>query len=111
MTRDKHPARRACFGKSTVKLGFVVALLLCATYQTAAEAKSNLTDAQVKQQIIQESIQSYHGSCPCPYNVAKNGSRCGKRSAYSRPGGAAPICYESDVTEPMLRDWRKRHGE
>jgi hypothetical protein len=39
---------------------------------------------------------TYGQGCPCPYDVAKNGSSCGKRSAYSRPGGDSPICYVGD---------------
>lgn len=33
------------------------------------------------------------GSCDCPYDYARNGSRCGGRSAYSRPGGREPMCF------------------
>ena len=36
------------------------------------------------------------GSCDCPYDRTSNGSRCGRRSAYSRPGGRSPICYVND---------------
>lgn len=36
------------------------------------------------------------GSCSCPYDFAKNGSMCGGRSAYSRPGGDEPRCYLDD---------------
>lgn len=39
---------------------------------------------------------TYGQGCSCPYDVAKNGSSCGKRSAYTRPGGDAPICYVGD---------------
>jgi len=35
----------------------------------------------------------YDGICPCPYSRAKDGSRCGERSAYSRSGGQSPRCY------------------
>lgn len=111
MRSTSQPSNWPRCGRWALCCGIAVIALLGFQVLPVAQAKSNLTDAQVKQQIIQESIQSYHGSCPCPYSVAKNGSRCGKRSAYSRPGGAAPLCYEGDVTEPMLRDWRKRHGE
>lgn len=60
---------------------------------------------EVKKEIIQNSIQNYSGNCPCPYNRASNGSRCGKRSAWSKPGGYSPICYSEDVTESMVRKW------
>lgn len=64
------------------------------------------TDAQIKRQIIAESLASYPGNCPCPYNTMRNGASCGGRSAWSRPGGYAPICYASDVTPAMIREWR-----
>lgn len=69
----------------------------------------NMTDAQVKQAIIRQSIASYSGSCPCPYSTARNGSRCGGRSAYSRPGGAAPFCYASDVSAADVAAYRRSH--
>jgi len=46
---------------------------------------------------IDESIAAYPSSCACPYSRASNGSRCGKRSAWSKPGGAEPLCYKSDI--------------
>lgn len=33
------------------------------------------------------------GRCECPYDVMRNGKLCGGRSAYSRPGGHKPRCY------------------
>ena len=70
--------------------------------------KVEKTDGEIKQGIIKESIASYRRSCPCPYNMDRAGRRCGARSAYSRPGGASPICYEKDVTQKMVDDYRKR---
>ena len=78
---------------------------------TCADAaqKNPTTDTQIKKAIIKESIEQYPGNCPCPYNTARNGSSCGRRSAYSRAGGYAPICYESDVTKEMVKEWREQH--
>ena len=67
-------------------------------------------DQQIVQQIIKESLASYSGSCPCPYNRASNGSSCGRRSAYSKPGGYAPICYANDVTPAMISNYKHKHG-
>lgn len=39
---------------------------------------------------------SVSGSCDCPYDTDSRGRSCGKRSAYSRPGGRSPICYVRD---------------
>ena len=86
----------------------VVTALAIAAGQTTKPKKS---DAEIKQAIIKESIASYRGTCPCPYNVDRAGRRCGGRSAYSRPGGASPLCYDGDVTQKMVDDYRKKTGQ
>lgn len=65
-----------------------------------------MSDDQIRQTIIQNSIDSYPGNCPCPYNSTRNGSACGRRSAYSKPGGYAPLCYRQDVTNEMVRAFK-----
>jgi hypothetical protein len=75
----------------------------------AAPALAFQSDAQIKQRIIRESIAAYPGSCPCPYNVDRAGRSCGRRSAYSRPGGYAPICYPNDVSRAQVEEWRRTH--
>jgi hypothetical protein len=67
-------------------------------------------DQQITQNIISESIANYSGNCPCPYNRTSNGSSCGRRSAYSRPGGYAPVCYPQDVTPAMISSYKHKHG-
>ena len=67
-----------------------------------------LSDAVIIQKIIMASIARYRGSCPCPFNVDRGGRSCGRRSAYSKPGGAAPICYEQDVSNEMIEQMRAR---
>jgi hypothetical protein len=64
--------------------------------------------ADIKQQIIQQSIANYPGNCPCPYNTDRAGRRCGGRSAYNRAGGYAPKCYPSDVTAADNASYRRR---
>lgn len=72
--------------------------------------QNQITDAQVRKQMIRASIAAYPGSCPCPYNRARNGSRCGKRSAWSRPGGYSPLCYPRDISDEMVRTYRARQN-
>lgn len=69
-----------------------------------------LSDDDVRKQMIQESLADYRGSCPCPYNIMRNGKQCGANSAYSKPGGARPLCYPSDISQPMMADYRRRRG-
>jgi hypothetical protein len=56
-----------------------------------------------------ESIGAYPGRCPCPYNLASNGSHCGKRSAWSKAGGYAPLCHAQDISDKMMNAWRQQH--
>lgn len=65
-----------------------------------------LTNAQVVRLLIKESIDQYPGNCPCPDYADSAGRRCGGRSAWSRDGGYAPLCYRSDVSPQMIADWR-----
>ena len=59
----------------------------------------NKTYSKTPKQMIQESIAQYPGECPCTYSIMSNGGQCGKRSAYSKPGGYEPLCYVSDFTD------------
>jgi len=74
--------------------------------------KPQLTDQQIAEVIVRESRQSYYRTghpCACPEDLARNGSRCGKRSAYSRPGGAEPYCYVTDVPAAEIARYRAAH--
>ena len=66
-------------------------------------------DEEIKEKIIRESLSAYPGSCPCPYNTDRAGRRCGKRSAYFKPGGYAPIYFKSDITPKMIEQYKRAH--
>ena len=57
----------------------------------------SILKAKSPEEMIKESIANYPGKCPCPYSIMSNGKKCGKRSAYSKPGGYEPLCYISDI--------------
>ncbi|MEA2836105.1 MAG: hypothetical protein QOD89_655 [Bradyrhizobium sp.] len=61
--------------------------------------------------IVKESRNRYYATgrpCACPDDRMRNGHACGGRSAYSRPGGAQPLCYPSDVPTEMISSYRAR---
>lgn len=89
-----------------VGTSFIAALALLSVFTVSAK-ETRLTDAAVAQILIEDSIANYPGNCPCPYNAARNGSRCGKRSAYNRAGGYAPLCFKEDVTKGMIQAYRQ----
>jgi hypothetical protein len=70
------------------------------------------SDDEIAKSIVQESRQQYYATghpCACPDDLMRNGRRCGNVSAYVRPGGAAPLCYVSDVTKGMIDTCRAQH--
>ncbi len=67
-----------------------------------------LTDAQIRELIIQQSTDRYVGECACPYSLTADGRSCGKRSAYTRQGGSSLFCYARDVSDAMVRRYRNR---
>jgi hypothetical protein len=89
-----------------MKLAYIVSIFLLLYSGT-----SFANNTAIKQKLIAESIAGYSGNCPCPYNSARNGSSCGRRSAYSRAGGYAPLCYEKDVTQEMVNEYTRIRGQ
>lgn len=74
--------------------------------QTAA-----LSSSVIAELIIKQSRAAYHSTgrpCACPDDLMRNGRKCGRSSAYSRPGGASPKCYLADVTLADIEKFRVR---
>ncbi len=93
------------------RLALTLAAVLVALPAVALQP-STMTDDQVRQAMIQQSVAAYNATghpCACPYQSDHAGHSCGRRSAYSRPGGAVPLCYPEDVTPGMVQDWRRSH--
>lgn len=74
---------------------------------TAHPQSNGPSNDEIRRLLMQRSIASYSGNCPCPESRNSAGRRCGGNSAYSKPGGSRPLCYPSDVTDEMIR----RHRE
>lgn len=73
-----------------------------------APAVPQLSESTIIQKLIQESVASYPSSCACPEDRDRAGRKCGKRSAWSKGGGYAPLCYASDVTPAMIAAFKAR---
>ena len=94
-------------------LAFAMALACSANAQSVQQypppaKRPVLTDAQVAMAIVRMSRAQYyvHGPCACPDDLDRAGRSCGRRSAYSRPGGRVPLCYPRDVSNGMIADYR-----
>jgi hypothetical protein len=80
---------------------------------TRRKAEIALAAAAIAAILIKSSRDQYHATgrpCACPDDTMRNGRACGSRSAYSRPGGAAPLCYPTDVTPAMIEGYRQRQA-
>jgi hypothetical protein len=87
-----------------VRLGLLTfAMIYCNSVAFAFDRQ------EIIQQIINDSLASYPGNCPCPYNKDRAGHSCGRRSAYTKPGGYAPICFATDVSDEMIKTWTSQH--
>ena len=87
--------------------GYIYKPLLTKTCVPGEElVRGDMARADIVSTLMSRSQSRYNGSCPCPHNVDRSGRRCGGRSAYSRPGGASPLCYSSDVTAEMIRSFQ-----
>ena len=83
--------------------------LPCTSSARASAGRSaGRTNDEIRRILVNQSVARYSGSCPCPYNTDRGGRRCGRRSAYSRPGGASPLCYPSDVSDSAVEAYRAR---
>ncbi len=85
---------------------FTIAVVFIASLACLAGPALAQSDDSIKKQIIAESLANYPGNCPCPYNTDRAGRSCGRRSAYSKPGGHSPICYLDDVTPVMIAAYK-----
>ena len=82
----------------------LLALFCLAVHANAAD--DDLTDTEIRTILIKQSQAGYSGRCPCPYSVNRAGRQCGHSSAYSKPGGRAPLCYPDDVTKEAIAAFR-----
>jgi hypothetical protein len=80
--------------------------------QDKTTVRQVLTDAAIIALIIAASVAAYKASgrpCACPEDRTRSGRRCGGNSAWSRPGGAKPLCRATDVTADMISSYRAQN--
>ncbi len=78
---------------------YAIALAILAAFFLQAKAQEHWRAAP-------DQYAEAAATCDCPDQKAKDGSRCGKRSAYCGPGGVAPNCYPADRTEAQQKQRR-----
>ncbi len=69
-----------------------------------------MQDEEIRKILVEESVATYSGHCPCPYSYARDRSQCADASAYSMARAPSLLCYAADVTRHMIQDYRVRRG-
>lgn len=82
-----------------------IAILVWAVPAYAQTFNCQIPVPTLKDRMIAESIARTPGNCPCPYHRDAGGRRCGKRSAWDKPGGYSPLCFPEDISADMLREY------
>jgi hypothetical protein len=81
------------------------------TIDKKGATETALTAAAIAAILVAASRQAYYAGgrpCACPDDRMRNGRSCGSKSAYSRPGGAAPLCYPHDVSAAMIEQYKSK---
>jgi hypothetical protein len=99
------PRASVCGG--FLALGALLTVLAVHAGNVGAQTRS---DSEIRRQMIRDSLAGYSGNCPCPYNIMRNGSPCGRFSAWSKPGGQSPLCFDKDISDAEVEAYRRRHG-
>lgn len=79
--------------------------------EVSSPGVSTLSAMAIAALIVQASRSAYYASgrpCACPDDRTRTGRRCGANSAYSRPGGAQPLCYPSDVPAERIDEYKAK---
>ena len=95
--------------KPTCVAAIIVAASLFGSYSVAFTETLSDLDQHVAEMMVSESRSAYYATghpCACPDDFARNGSRCGGRSAYSHSG--RPLCYVSDVPKHLIEEYKAK---
>jgi hypothetical protein len=87
---------------------FILTMIMIGSSFAIADDK--ISDDEIKTVLIQLSIQAYGGECPCPYSKSPKGGQCGLNSAYAKIDRFATLCYPSNVTQKMIKEYRDKNG-
>lgn len=101
--------------------GFAADVLDTPTDPDRLPQSNEPTDAEIRDLLVQQSIERYTGVCACPYHSKWNDTlfvfpnefrqhptvRCGNDSEYVRPGGPTVYCYPADVPAEMVEAYRE----
>ena len=68
----------------------------------------DMTDGQVRERIVEESVAAHAGSCACPDEFDAISRACA-RSAQGKSGGEKVVCYPHEISDQQVREYRMRH--
>jgi len=91
--------------KESSSFGFLDLLILAAAMPSSGDSlrTRNAKTAFIKG-YLPNNQEEYDENCGCPYDTASDQTRCGTRSAWSKPDGATPNCISELITIKDYKD-------
>ena len=68
-----------------------------------------MTQDDLRDLLLDNSVASYPGYCPCPYSRNVDGFECGVEAAYYKPGGFRIKCYPQNLKGQDYIFYRKNN--
>jgi hypothetical protein len=63
----------------------------------------------VREEIMRESQAHYPGRCVCRYQTQDSNRRSCKGRHEVIKTKPVPLCYPTQISDPMIKEWRQRH--
>lgn len=108
---------RSCLAKLLgIALSVVPVLSQGQNYLGKPDYPIQLTNDEIRELMIQMSINSYSGICACPYSPDLIGGICGTESVYyhesaqSKPGKSKMKCYFRDISNEEIYFWKLKYA-
>jgi hypothetical protein len=73
------------------------------------QALQQLSNNRVRQEIMRESQAHYPGRCVCRYQTQDSNRRSCKGRHEVIKTKPVPLCYPTQISDPMIKEWRQRH--
>lgn len=89
----------------------VIIVFTILSLPSICHAIKQMTDTEIKEEIIKGSITDFQGDCPCPYTKDQTGKECGNTSAYfTYQPVNRPSCYPDDITQNQIYEYRAKYN-
>lgn len=80
------------------------------TEKSSSSSDSKTSDSDIRKALLRVNLVTHmrlKGPCPCPDMYARDDSRCGSRSSWSRSAKRNVTCFPEEIHDRAVEKWRK----